>query len=312
MRFYILSDLHLGNNMPEEDVIEVLKKLCCEIRSTTAEGDMVLFIVLGDIANKGNTLSYDMASRCLDLICQELSGFVVKFEFVPGNHDLQKNDKNLILFDLLTTKYGTIHNFNEKSTYSCVYENVNFIFADSTLSRDYAASGRLDIDSIRSEIKGGMSNIIFCHHALTEEIDSGHDTIENASMVYKELNSLNISFFFHGHVHHSSAVIPKEGMIEIGCGSLLDDISWNKSLFNQFSVCYIQDGQIVCIERWINTSDNEMFASNQLYPFKASFSDPNKILKETYKPVDNYISRKVLAYSKANSDQLMADRKSVV
>ena len=305
MRFYVLSDLHLGNRTTEDDAGNKLRKLCCDIRSTTAEGDTVLFIVLGDIANKGNTLSFDIASRCLDLICEELKDFAVKFEFVPGNHDLEKNDQNLILFDSLTAKYGVLHAFNEQSVYSCVYENVNFIFADSTLSRDHDAPGQLDICAIQAEIKPEMSNILFCHHALTQGHD-GHDTIENATEIYKQLNSLNISFFFHGHVHHSKAIIPKEGLIEIGFGSLSADISWDKSLFNQFGVCYIQDGKIICVERWINTSDHEMFASNQLYPSKASFSDPNKVLRTSYPPVENYIPRKVLTYDKATTDPLTA------
>ena len=96
MRFYILSDLHLGNREAEEDAINRLNKLCSDIRSTTPNGDTVLFVILGDVGDKGDTLSFDVASRCLDSICQELMDFSVKFEFVPGNHDLDKKDKNLI------------------------------------------------------------------------------------------------------------------------------------------------------------------------------------------------------------------------
>lgn len=306
MRFYILSDLHLGNKEAEEDAINRLNKLCCDIRSSTPNGDTVLFVILGDVADKGDTLSFDVASRCLDSIYKELTDFSVKFEFVPGNHDLDKENKNLISFDALIAKYGASHSFNDKTAYSCVYENVNFIFADSTLSRDYGAPGKLSVDDIRAETKPGMSNIVFCHHALTEMNDGGHDTIENAEEVRKQLNSLNISFFFHGHVHHSNLVIPKEGMVEIGLGSLSADTSWNKALFNQFSVCYIQDGQVVWVERWVNTSDCEQFACNQLYPHKESFSDPNTVLKECYEKVEDYIPRKVLTCDKAYDNSLMA------
>ena len=96
MRFYILSDLHLGNKEAEEDAINRLNKLCCDIRSSTPNGDTVLFVILGDVADKGDTLSFDVASRCLDSIYKELTDFSVKFEFVPGNHDLDKENKNLI------------------------------------------------------------------------------------------------------------------------------------------------------------------------------------------------------------------------
>ncbi|MBO5968061.1 MAG: metallophosphoesterase [Clostridia bacterium] len=306
MRFYVLSDLHLGNKGNETDAANILLKLCSEIRRTTAQGELVLFVVLGDIANKGSSLSFDVASKCLDLIVHELKDFIVKFEFVPGNHDLEKDDQNLILFDALTAKYGSSHAFNESSAYSKVYDNVNFIFADSTLSRDHSAHGQLDIEVIKKEIKQGITNILFCHHALTQENDKEHDTIENAPEVKRQLNLLNVSFFFHGHVHSSNAIIPKEGMVEIGFGSLSADISWDKSLFNQFGVCYIQDGKIVCVHRWVNTSEFEMFAGSQLYPHKVSFSDPNKILKVCYEPVENYISRKVLPYDKATDNSWAA------
>lgn len=306
MRFYILSDLHLGNKVAENEACTLLSKLCRDIRSTTAEGETVLFVILGDIAHRGDTLSFDIASRCLDFVCDELKDFVVKFEFVPGNHDLEKDDQNLLLFDSLTKKYGSSHSFNEKTAYSRVYENVNFIFADSTLSRDHSASGQLDIAAIQTEVKKDMSNILFCHHALTQEDKSGHDTIENAEQVYEQLNLQGISFLFHGHVHYSNAIIPKEGMVEIGCGSLSDNLDWGKSLFNQFGVGYIQDGKVICFQRFINTSDHETFASNQLYPYQASFSDPNTILKKVYSSVENYIPRKVLPYDKGTDDTIIA------
>lgn len=165
MRFYILSDLHLRAEVETYKASDRVKKLCSKIRRSTDIGEDILFIVLGDIANKGEILSFDTARENLSLILAELKEYSVKFEFVPGNHDIESG--SLGLFDQLTSVYGNSHSYESNSAYSSVYDGVNFIFADSTLSRDYAAPGRLDISAIRANVKQGLTNILFCHHATS-------------------------------------------------------------------------------------------------------------------------------------------------
>lgn len=306
MRFYILSDLHLGNKTDAKEAFNRLSKLCRVIRSETSPLEEVLFIVLGDIADKGSMLSFDTACECLDLICHELENLSVKFEFVPGNHDFEKDNPNLETFDKLTSKYGSTHSFNEKSAYSRVYGNVNFIFADSTTSRVHNAPGKLVISDIKAEYKPNISNILFCHHALTHGHGGTHDTIENPSEIKTQLDSLPISFLFHGHTHRSDVTIPEKGLVEIGCGSISADISWNNSLFHQFTTGCIQDGNITFIERFVDTIESDGFAEQQLYPYKQSFADPNTVLKVCYNEVENYIPRTVSNHGQAMLDSLTA------
>jgi len=297
MRFFILSDLHLGGIYTFEKVSERLKKLCCQIRKDTTIGDSVLFIVLGDLVDRGKEESFEVASKCLNLICDELQDFSVKFEFVPGNHDLEKEQQNLILFDKLISKYGSSNCYEKKSAYSCVYEGVNFIFADSTLSRNHKALGKLDINGIHAEIKKGYSNILFCHHALFQNHGGSHDGIENPEDTFQKLMQMSISMLFHGHVHRADTTNVSKEFSEIGCGSLSADISWDDSLFHQFAVGCIQDGRVVYVERWVDTSDGgSMFAYNRLYPIPQSFADPNTVLKKKYEPVKEYIPRTVSRY----------------
>ena len=306
MRFYILSDLHLGNKTDAKEACNRLSKLCKVIRSETSPLEEVLFIVLGDIADKGSMLSLDIACECLNLICNELDNLSVKFEFVPGNHDFEKDNPNLKTFDKLTSKYGSTHSFNEKSAYSRVYGNVNFIFADSTTSRIHDAHGKLVISDIKAEYKPNISNVLFCHHALTHGHGGTHDTIENPSEIKTQLDSLPISFLFHGHTHRSDVTIPEKGLVEIGCGSISADVSWNNSLFHQFTTGCIQDGNITCIERFVDTIESDGFAEEQLYPHKQSFADPNTVLKECYDEVQSYIPRTVSNHRQAMLDSLTA------
>ena len=299
MRFYILSDLHLRAEVEAYTTSDRIKKLCAKIRTAVDIDETILFIVLGDIINKGEVLSFTTARNSLSLIVDELKQYSVKFEFVPGNHDIESG--SLCLFDQLTSMYGSSHSYQLTSAYSRIYDGVNFIFADSTLSRDYATPGRLDINAIRANVKQGLTNILFCHHAISHGHGTPHDVIEDSATVLAQLNSIGISYFFHGHVHDVNITIPENGLVEIGCGSLSGDITWLSSVFHQFLVGYIQDGKVVLIERWIDTEDGYGdFALNELYPKPKTFSDPDKIGRISYSPVATYISRWVSLYEDAN------------
>ena len=304
MRFYILSDLHLRAEVESYKTSERIKRLCSKIRQVTEIGENILFVILGDIADKGKELSFATARDSLSLIYEELKDYAVEFEFVPGNHDLDKG--SLSLFDQLTSLYGSKHTFESGSVYSTVHDKVNFIFADSTLSRDYAAPGRLDLDAIRANVKHGLTNILFCHHALSHGHGDPHDVIEDSATVIAHLNSIGISYFFHGHVHDANVTIPEKGLVEIGCGSLSGGIDWLPSVFHQFLVGYIQNGRVALIERWVDTEDGHGdFALNELYPKPKSFSDPDKIGRISYAPIAEYIPRWVALYEDANQSSLM-------
>ena len=192
MRFFVLSDLHLKKTVQEYKTSDRLKRLCAKIRKSTCMGENVLFIILGDIADKGNELSFSTASENLDLIYAELKDYHVSFEFVPGNHDL--HDGTLTLFDKPISKYGSSVLYEDTTAYSSIHDEVNFIFADSTLSRDYAAPGKLDLEAIRANIKPDLTNILFCYHAISHGHGDPHDVIEDGATVAAQLNSIGISF----------------------------------------------------------------------------------------------------------------------
>lgn len=304
MRFYILSDLHLEKIFDDSIANDILKRLCREIRKATELNTTILFIILGDIAFRGTDFSFEYAKECLDFIVSELYEYNVKFEFVPGNHDLQKN--SLSKFDDIVRLYGNNHSFEDKSTYSNEYAGLNFIFTDSNLSRNHSSPGIIDLESIKKEVKQNKRNILFCHHALSHSHGDTHDTIENSTTVINQLNEMGVNFFFHGHVHQSDVTIPENGLVEIGSGCLSGDLSYtNGNVQHQFTVGYIRDNEIVRIERWVdNTDGNEIFASNQLYPKPKIFADPSTIDRIVYEQVNDYISRSVLSYELATGNSL--------
>lgn len=301
MRFYILSDLHLKKNN-ELDAIEMIKKLCEKIRVSSKLDETILFFILGDVADKGNVESFDLASACLNAIRNELRNYKVVFEFVPGNHDLING--NLKEFDVFTSSQGNHHSFEEDSVYSRQYEDVNFIFADSNLSRNPANPGRIDINRIQSKCKSNMTNVLLFHHGLTyEDGDDKHNLIENSNNIIEQLRDMPIQYFFHGHKHYAS--IYANDFVDIGCGCFCEEVEWKAYVFNQFIVGYINSGTIVKVERWGYSGDSRQhFMSETVYPSPKDFDDPAKINKIVYFKPDKYVSRTVSLYEDMNKSEI--------
>lgn len=301
MRFYVLSDLHLKKDN-ELDAIEMIKKVCEKIRISSKLDETILFFILGDVADKGNAKSFDLASACLNTIRSELRNYKVVFEFVPGNHDLINN--NLKEFDDFTASQGNYHSFEKEPVYSKQYENVNFIFADSNLSRDPSSPGRIDINGIRSQCKSNMTNVLLFHHGLTfEDDDDKHNLIENPNKIIEQLKDMPIQYFFHGHKHYAS--IYANDFVDIGCGCFCEEVDWKAYVFNQFIVGYIDSGIIVKVERWGYSGDSrQQFMSETLYPSPKDFDDPAKINKINYSKPDKYISRTVSLYEDMNKSEI--------
>lgn len=157
MRFFIISDLHLGEETDMQQLYTRTRTLCRKIRESTTPGEQIPIILLGDIVDGGNPDAFCAAKKLLTKIEQELKDYSTTFDFVPGNHDLHGTD--LAAFDKFISKYGG-PKFSENRAYNRQYGGVNFIFADSNLSRDHRACGEIDVAAIIELVKGGMTNVL--------------------------------------------------------------------------------------------------------------------------------------------------------
>ncbi len=315
MRFYQISDLHIGGSLTFETAIDKFGKLCGKIRAEHPTREDVLFVFTGDIVEAGNPSSYDIAKRIFDFIKEELKEYIVVFELLPGNHDLvadngageNGNSESFSAFDRFIKNYQQQpRNYGDRSVYSAIYDNVNFIFADSNLARKHQEPGRLDTSVIKCKIKKEMQNILFLHHGILQTSCDGHDTIENEWQVITELKKAGINFVFHGHIHKSSTSRLKDELVIIGCGSMGKDTSDMPGIFNQFNIGYIRDGKVANVIRYVDVSDSTSgYAPEQLYPKSKTFEDPDTIGKIEYKkPLEYGISRTVFPHLIALKDPL--------
>lgn len=297
MKFFMISDLHLGKGVEVRKAKEQLVNLCSRIRADSYPQETILFVIMGDVINASETSAFVDAKICLDCLREELTGYTVKFEFVPGNHDLPAGD--ISPFDRFIAEYNPSCSFGKAGAYSVVYDGINFIFADSNITRDYRLPGKLDLESIRREVKP-MMNLLFCHHGFEQSYGGDHDTISNANEVLNTLGNMGIQFVFHGHTHRADSSIAKNGIIEIGCGTLFKNVTDMDGIQNQFSVGYIRNEQVIRVDRFVVSKDgSNVYPSETIYPKQQIFLDPRTIGKKLYNPVQNYIKRKVLSHTVA-------------
>ncbi len=292
MRFFMISDLHLGEQKSLGMALENLDLLCRAIRADVSPDDLLLFIFMGDLIDRGKAGNYEKAVSYVNKLQQNLDGYNIRLEYIPGNHDLPEG--NIESFDeFLAAVGGRIH-FKNTSVYSHVYEGVNFIFADSNLGRQHDAPGQLDFEKIKSHIIQGKENLLFCHHGFTHFNGGSHDIIEGGAQALKQLEGYGINFVFHGHTHKADATVPDKGIVEIGCGALLKDVGDMPGIPNQFTVGFINSAHLRGVNRYVVVKDGTgAFPKEMLYPRNKKFEDPDSILREKYDDVSGYIPRKV-------------------
>lgn len=300
----MFSDLHLAEHHGVDTAKPLLEEFCHKVRTEIPLDEDILLIFMGDLIEKGAASAFQTVREILNKISQDLSGYNVSFEFLPGNHDLTA--QQLVEFDHLIAEYGISHSYMGKSVYSKIYEDVNFIFADSNLTRDHKKAGQIDKKAIYAEIKKGKENLLFCHHGFTHSLGGDHDCVSDGWALSKELRDAGIRFLFHGHTHRADLSLFTDLMTEFGCGSLSQDrTELQEGICHQFSTGYLRDGKLIQVERWIALVDgNGGFAPDVLYPKARSFADPDTIGKISFSPVRQpYLSRKVRTHGNMWADR---------
>ena len=303
MRFFILSDFHISGPI-DHALSDRIKRLCAEIKRDIRLTEELLFILLGDLINQGDERAFIHVDGVLDLIRNELRDYDVKFEVVPGNHDLV-GDSIEPFADFISRRDLSLIS-EKRPVYSKQYDGVNFIFADSTLTRAHNKPGQLDIEAIRSEISQGWQNILFCHHGFTQAYEDDHDVIENGYETLCKLEEMGISFAFHAHTHRADAGVPIRKVVEIGCGSFSGNLLGMDGITHQFVIGNICASGRILVDRWLDVKDGVGgFAYESLYPEQRRFTNPDTVEKIQYEPEEKYIiSRRVLSHKTAMQDKL--------
>ena len=301
MRFFMLSDFHLGDEyLPETE--ERIKRLCRKVRSEINVEEMLLFILMGDLVDRGNGNAFDAVNDMLTLIREELSDYEISFDAIPGNHDLV--NASIDAFSACMEAQGISMINRDCPVYARQYGETNFIFADSTLTRDYGAPGKLDLEKIKSAVLPGKRNLLFTHHGFTQSHGDRHNVIDDGGSVLRELGQMGISFVFHAHTHRADCGSRVDQVVEIGCGAFSGDLTGMSGIPHQFTMGGIDAAGAVFAERWVDVKDGTGgFLYGSLYPEVRPFTDPSTVGRINYPSEEQYlIQRRVIPHEVSMED----------
>lgn len=263
MKVLIISDLHIDESNDWNYINKITDNMIDRVKKKKSEDEELYMFFLGDVINCGgignNSNKFSEADKFIKKLKVAFSN--VKMLFVPGNHEIEKNS-DLTSFNEFIQRHSYKKDFiftMDSSVHSLEESNVNFILIDSTLTRNYALNGEIDIVALKANMKKGM-NIIFMHYPPCQQ--KGIDrSIENKD----ELIATHSNFIFYGH-QHGNVEVPDflDNDTDIhAVGTLIKN---ETGCSNEFLLLDVADGRINYAYRYVWKITN--FVANLLFPVK--------------------------------------------
>ena len=272
---YILqiSDLHLS----EESDIPVLNEKICSlvssIKDNLPENCEIVCCILGDIVDAGNSKSYAIAYEVLQFfIAQLLTTFgkdYVKFEILPGNHDICDGD--LSSFNAFASKL-----FASDISYSDDHSvSISNHFGYSFCSISSALYGEYKFGQIHFEELNTIpcSSILLTHHALISGDANDSAPIRDGYQLQTILEKKRIVTLLHGHTHGCKRYSVGNDCQIIGVGPIFKNV---EDVSNQCNLITVVGNSVRKIEVftfhgdrkcWDNITIYERIQDNNYYGF---------------------------------------------
>ncbi len=264
MKVLIISDLHIDENNDWDFIDKITVNMIYRVNRKMSENEELIIFFLGDIINRGgignNAIKLSEADKFIDKLKVAFSN--VKILFVPGNHEIEKNNFELSAFNKFIQRHSYKKDFiytMDSSVYSLEEANVNFILVDSTLTRNHDLDGKIDVEALKSKMKSGK-NIIFMHHPPCQQEGADRSIINE-----NELIATHSNFIFYGH-QHGNVKVPDFLNNDTDIHSVGTLFKQEKGCSNEFLLLDVTDGRINFAYRYVWTAAN--FVANLLFPAK--------------------------------------------
>lgn len=264
MKVLIISDLHIDENNDWDFIDKITVNMTYRVNRKMSENEELIIFFLGDIINRGgignNATKFSEADKFIDKLKVAFSD--VKILFVPGNHEIEKNNFELSAFNKFIQRHSYKKDFiftMDSSVYSLEEANVNFILVDSTLTRNHDLDGKIDVEALKSKMKSGK-NIIFMHHPPCQQEGADRSIINE-----NELIATHSNFVFYGH-QHGNVKVPDFLNNDTDIHSVGTLFKQEKGCSNEFLLLDVTDGRINFAYRYVWSAAN--FVANLLFPAK--------------------------------------------
>lgn len=246
-----ISDFHFGDNLnpsfvksqiKEIDFIEFL--LQSVIKDFPGDNEIV-FVLLGDFANKSFEENYRIAKSFFASLEQSFKNFSISYTLCPGNHDLNLSSvKNPFgaynAFSIHLTKDDKfVFNDSKTTTFKSI-NNCDFISVNTVFHKSHE-HGLIDIDSLKETFKSCSSSckLVLLHHNIIPIVYNNNSTVKNSYEFIRLCLENEVNYILHGHIH-SGFVLNISGNSNkffckiIGVGSFLGPLTGNFN--NQYNI----------------------------------------------------------------------------
>lgn len=278
MKILQLSDFHIDSSIDIAEVKGKLDKMKASLSSRIKPDEVLLICVCGDIIDKGETSLFKKAEIIFDYLKNEVfSALNVKFEFVPGNHDLC--NLKFVGFDNFIKKYiEDPYEYNGKANnHLRLFNGINTLLSNSSFKRSYEF-GMLDITGLKT-LPIQEPTILVTHHTLLSENDADTSAIRNAYKLMEWIESKNVIAIIHGHTHGYKNILIGEKCRVIGVGPFLKQVP---DINNQFNLIETSYGRIDKVTNYRFSADLDCFTSHDVFVEDSRNIFTSSSVKELY------------------------------
>lgn len=279
MKIIQVADLHINKEIQIDNLKNKLERLFHSLESELKMDEQIIFCVCGDIVDKGQKEMYSKAEEIFNYVEKLFEDYKLKFEFVPGNHDLIEGDFKSY-DDFISNFLEKPYCYNETHAHLQKYDNLNLILSNSVYHRD-KSFGKLDLNSLR-KIRSETPALLVIHHTLLSENDNDYSAIRNAYGLLDYIEGNNIIGVLHGHTHGYKDIKIGSQCKVIGVGPMFKEVS---DINNQFNLIKINYGIISEIINYRYSADLDSYGSHLLYTNNASEAYKGDSLKQVYDKV---------------------------
>jgi len=257
-----LSDFHISSKTDLDECKTKINRLCKSVNQECNNTEELLFVVCGDITDRGATEGYENAKVLFDFMKNELEDKNFSYEFVPGNHDLC--NKKFIEFDNFIAGYliNDKYSYEENNVALKNYGDIHVVLVNSVSHRDYVY-GKLPIEELSRVLSGcNKPIVIVMHHTLMSRYEDDHSAIVNAYKFIELIEKYHVVAVLHGHTHGYSDISVSNGCKIIGVGPFLKKI---EDVNNQYNIVKIISGEVQEVDNFRYSSDLDQFDKKCVY-----------------------------------------------
>jgi thymidylate synthase/predicted MPP superfamily phosphohydrolase len=276
MKIIQVADLHINSETQIEIIHNKLNQLFNSLKTEIEKDEEIIFCSCGDIVDRGNVAMYSIAEEIFNFIKRLFTGYRLKFEFVPGNHDLC--DSSFNSYDSFISKFiESTYSYNNKNTHLRKYENINLILSNSVYHRckDF---GKLDLESLE-QIESRNPSFLVIHHTLLSENDNDSSAVRNAYKLVDYIEKNNIIGILHGHTHGYKDIMIGSQCNIIGVGPMFKEVA---DINNQFNFIEVSGCTISKITNYRYSADLNGYIPHLVYENNVIGQYSGSSLKETY------------------------------